>query len=148
MEMSPFALPPFALPLAWARMNSTDWTNMPEEPQHGIVHTALVRLQHLHQQPHDRARGVELAALPPLGQSELLKEVFVDVAQHVRGAGFGAANLDVAHHVNDLPQSGLVQGGAGVVFGQHVLERRIVPLDGDHGVVDQSPDRWAGASDS
>ena len=35
MEMSPLALPPFALPLAWARMNSTDWTNMPEEPQHG-----------------------------------------------------------------------------------------------------------------
>ena len=28
-------LPPLPLPVAWARMNSTDWTNMPEEPQQG-----------------------------------------------------------------------------------------------------------------
>jgi hypothetical protein len=33
--MSPFALPPLPLPFACARINSTDCTNMPEEPQHG-----------------------------------------------------------------------------------------------------------------
>ena len=27
--------PPLALPVAWARMNSIDCTNMPEEPQQG-----------------------------------------------------------------------------------------------------------------
>ena len=35
MLMSPRALPPFPLPLAWARMNSIDCTNMPDEPQQG-----------------------------------------------------------------------------------------------------------------
>ena len=105
-----------------------------------VIHAALIRLQHLHEEPHDRARGVEFATLPALGQGELLQKVLVDVAQNVRGAGFGAANLDVAHHVNDLPQTGLVQGRAGVVRGQHILERRVVPLNGDHGIVDQSPD--------
>jgi hypothetical protein len=35
MEMSAFALPPLPLPVACARMNSTDCTNMPEEPQQG-----------------------------------------------------------------------------------------------------------------
>ena len=35
MLMSPRARPPFPLPLAWARMNATDCTNMPDDPQQG-----------------------------------------------------------------------------------------------------------------
>ncbi len=31
----PLTLVPFPLPLAWARINSTDCTNMPELPQQG-----------------------------------------------------------------------------------------------------------------
>ena len=105
------------MPLAWARMKSMDCTNMPEEPQQGSYTRPLIGLQHLHQEAHDAARGVELAALPALGQGELLQEVLVHVAQHVRSAGLCASHLDVAHHVDHLPQSGLVEGGAGVVLG-------------------------------
>ena len=105
-----------------------------------VVDPALVRLQHLDEEPHDRAGSVELAALAALGQGELLQEVLVDVAQHVSGAGLGSTDHDVADHVHDLSQASLVQGRAGVVLGQHVLERRVVPLDGDHGVVDQPAD--------
>ena len=69
MEMSPLALPalPLPLPLAWAWMNSTDWTNNAGGATAGVVNPALVRLQHLHEEPHYRARGVELAAFPALG---------------------------------------------------------------------------------
>ena len=31
----PSASCPRPIPLAWARMNSTDWTNIPEDPQQG-----------------------------------------------------------------------------------------------------------------
>ena len=140
MEMSPFALPPFALPLAWARMNSTDWTKHARRAAARVVHTALVRLQHLDQEPHDAARGVELAALATLGEGELLQEVLVDVAQNVGSAGFGAADPDVAHHVDHLAQAGLVECGAGVVLGQNAVERRVVPLDGDHSIVHETAD--------
>ena len=140
MEMSPLALPRVRV----AAGVGADELHRLDEHAGGaaarVVDAALVRLQHLHEEPHDRARGVELAALPALGQGELLQEVLVDVTQDVRGAGLGAANLDVAHHVDHLPEAGLVQGGPGVVLGQHVLERRVVLLDGDHGVVYQSPD--------
>ena len=79
----------------------------------GVVDPALVGLQHLDEEAHHSARGVELAALAALGQGELLQEVLVDVAQHVGGAGVGPANLDVAHAVDDLSQAVLVQGGCG-----------------------------------
>ena len=105
----------------------------------GVVDPALVRLQHLYQQPHHAARRVELAALAAFGQGKLLQEVFVDAAQHVRGARLGPAQLDVADHVDHLPQASLVQRGPGVVLGQHAVERRVVPLDGGHGVVDGRP---------
>ena len=39
-----------------------------------------------------------------------------------------------------LAEALLVEGGAGVLLGEHVLERLVVPLDGGHGVVDQLPD--------
>ena len=106
-----------------------------------VVDPAVVRLKHLDQQPHDGARRVELAALAALGQRELLEEVLVDLAQHVRGARLGVAHLDVAHEVDHLPKAALVEGGAGVVLGQHAVERRVVALDGGHGVIHQLADR-------
>ena len=106
----------------------------------GVVHAALVGLQHFHQEPHDRARGVELAPLTALCQCELLQEVLVDVAQHVRGACLFPAHFDVANEVDDLTQASLIQCRSGVVLGKHVVEHRVVPLDGGHGVVHQSAD--------
>ena len=38
----------------------------------GVVDPALERFQHLDEEPHDAARGVEFAALASLGQGELL----------------------------------------------------------------------------
>ena len=106
----------------------------------GVVDPALVRFQHLHQELDDATRGVELAALLALGAGELGEEVLVHPTQHVFGASFRVSNLDVGDQVDKLAQPGLVQGGAGVVLGQHVLERQVVPLDGGHGVVHQLAD--------
>ena len=99
----------------------------------------MVGLEHFHEEADHGARGVELAALAAFGQCELLQEVLVDAAEHVGGSGLGPTDLDVAHQVDHLPQAGLVQGGTGVVLGQHVPQRRVIPLNGGHGVVHSPP---------
>ena len=108
-----------------------------------VVDAAVVGSEHLDEQTDDGARGVELAALAALGQGELLQEVLVDAAEHVGGAGICPTELDVAHQVYHLSQASLVQRGAGVVLGQHVLQRRVVTLDGGHCVVDEPVLWWA-----
>ena len=106
----------------------------------GIVDPALPRLQHLDQEPDHAARGVELAALLPLRARELRKEVLVDAAEHVPGAGVLVADPDVAHEVDELAEAQGVERGAGVVLREHVLEHGVVALDAGHGVVDQPAD--------
>ena len=105
-----------------------------------VVHPPPVGLQHLHQQLDDAARGVELTALLALGARELRQEILVDPAEHVLGAGVFVAHLDVADQVDELAEALLVEAGAGVILGQHVLERRVVTLDAGHRVVDRAPD--------
>ena len=141
MEMSALALPPLPLPLAWARMNSTDWTNIPPRAAAGVVDAAPVGLEHLDQQAHDAAGGVKLAALLPLGAGELAEEVFVDAAEDVFGARLFAAEADVADVVDEPAEAALVKRGARVVLGQHALERGVVALDGLHGLVHELADR-------
>ena len=113
---------------------------MPDEPQHGIVDPAPVRLQHLDQHLDDAARGVELAALLALRTRELRQEVLVDPAEHVARAGVLVAHLDVADEVDQLTEPLLVECGPGVVARQHVLERGVVPLDSRHGLIDGQAD--------
>ena len=55
------------------------------------------------------------------------------------------AERDVADQVDELAEPLLVEAGAGVVLGQHALERRVVALDGDHRVVDERADGRAAA---
>ena len=106
----------------------------------GIVNPAPVRLDHLHQQPDHAARGVELAALLALGAGELRQEIFVDAAEHVPRAGLRIPHPDIAYHVDELPEPLLVERLAGVILRQHILERRVVALDGGHRTVDDLAD--------
>ena len=55
-------------------------------------------------------------------------------------AGFLVADLDVADQVDELAEARLVERRAGVVLGQHALERRVVALDAGHGVVHELAD--------
>ena len=66
----------------------------------GVVHAALVGLQHFYQQLHHAARRVELPALLALSQRKLAQKVLEHAAQHVGAAGFGVAQRDIAHQVN------------------------------------------------
>jgi hypothetical protein len=68
------------------------------------------------------------------------RKVFVDAAEQVLGAAGFVPHLDVADHVDQLAQALLVERGAGVVLGQHALQRRVVALDAGHRVVDQLAD--------
>ena len=101
-----------------------------------IVDPPPVGFQHLDEQLDDAAWGVELAALFSLGTRELREEVLVDAAEHISGAGFGVPDADVSDHVDQLAETLLVQGGPRVVLGQHLLQRRVVPLDRGHGPID------------
>jgi hypothetical protein len=108
----------------------------------GVVHPAAVGLEHLDKELDHAARRVELAALLALGARELREEVFVNAAEHILGAAGLVANPDVADEVDELAEAGFVERGAGVVLGQHALERRVVALDAGHGVVHELADRW------
>ena len=107
----------------------------------GVVDAALVRGEHLDEHADDVARRVELAALLALGGRELGEEVLVDAAEGVLGPVGRRAEGDVRHEVDELAEARLVEPGAGVVLGQHALERRVVALDGGHRVVDEGADR-------
>ena len=100
-----------------------------------IVDPPPVGLQHLDEQLDDAAGGVELAPLLALRTGELRKEVLINAAEHVPGAGFGVPDADVPDHVDQLAETLLVEGGPRVVLGQHLLQRRVVPLDRSHGPV-------------
>ena len=120
----PLPLPPFPLPLAWARMNSTDCTNIPTSRSRGR-RPGPGKVPASRRGGARRCAGVELSALATLGQGELLQEVFVDAGREHRGAGVGPAEPNVAHEVDDLPQAGLIQRRARVVLGQDVLRAEL-----------------------
>jgi hypothetical protein len=96
---------------------------------------------HLDQHAHHVRRRAELAALLALGVRELGEEVFVDAAERVLGALGRIAERDVAHEVDELAEALLVETRAGVVLGQHVLQRHVVALDRGHRVIDELADR-------
>ena len=112
----------------------------PRRAAAGVVDPSPPRFQHLDQELDDASRGVELAALLALGARELRKEVFVDAAEHVLGAGVRVAHPDIADHVDDLAEPLLVERRAGVVLGQHVLEHGVVALDRGHCIVHEPAD--------
>ena len=107
----------------------------------GVIDPSLIRLQHLDQQLDHAARGVELAALFAFGTGKLRQKVFVNAAQHVLGPGLCVADLDIADEINELAEPLLVERRAGVVFGQHILEHRVVALNAGHGGIDELADR-------
>ncbi len=55
------------------------------------------------------------------------------------------AERDVADQIDELAEPLLVETGAGVVLGQHALERGVVALDRAHRVVDDWPMVGCGA---
>ena len=52
----------------------------------------------------------------------------------------GAAERDVTHQIDDLTEALLVETGAAEIPRQHALERRVVPLDRSHCIIDRRAD--------
>src|SRR5215203_6455248 len=107
----------------------------------GIEDPAAEGLEHRHQELDDALRCVELAAALAFRCRELAEEVLVDTAEDVLRAAGGVAEADLGDEVHELAETGLVQGGAAVVFGEDALERGVLLLDGVHGLVDGIADR-------
>ena len=55
--------------------------------------------------------------------------MLVDAVEHVFSAALGVADRDIADGVDELSESRLVEGGSGIVLGQHPLEGGVVTLD-------------------
>lgn len=106
-----------------------------------IVDAPLVRREHLDQHADHAARRVELPAVLPLGTGELREEVFVDAAQEIRKILRAVLSIAQPDHVDQLAQAVLVERRLPKIFRQYSLEPGIVPLDGDHRLVDQLADR-------
>jgi len=112
----------------------------------GIVDPSFVRREHLYQDAHDVSRRVELATLLALGARELGEEVFIHAAERIFRTFGRIAQCDVAHEVNELTQPLFIETGAGVVLGQHALERRVIPFDRCHRVDHERADNGLGST--
>lgn len=64
---------------------------------------AFAGIEDVYHQPHDGARGVELTRLLVRGIGELLDEVFVGLAEHVR-LGVRVAEGDPGEVLDQIPQ--------------------------------------------
>ena len=80
--------------------------------------------------------GVELASALALGAGKASQEVLVHSSENVPGAVDLLTHSDPAHEIDQLSEHHLVERRACVVLGQDALERGVVRLDRQHGVVD------------
>src|SRR3989442_3524337 len=106
----------------------------------GVVHAPLVGFNHLDEQPDNAPGRVELAALLALRAGELAKEVLVDAPEDVLGPAVLVSQPNGRDQVDQLTESLFVECRAGVVLRENAFERRVLLLDGDHGVVDDLAD--------
>lgn len=102
-----------------------------------VEDTAFVRFEHLDEGSDDALGRVELSAEFAFSGGELSEEVFVHPAKNITLAGGLVAQADGGDQVDDLAESSLVEGRAGVVLGQHTLENLVVAFDGGHRVVNE-----------
>jgi len=108
----------------------------------GVEHAAFVGGEHFDEQLDDAAGRVELPAFLALGAGELRQEILVHAPEDILRPALLVAKADLRNQVDHFPQLLLVQVGAGVILGEHAFERRVVALDGDHGVIQQLADEW------
>ena len=64
------------------------------------------------------------------------RRVFLDPAEDVLGPVGLVAQADVADQVDELAEALFVEARVSVVLGDNTFERWVVPLDGEHGLVD------------
>src|SRR5690554_907809 len=83
----------------------------------GVIYPTFVGLNHSDQEFDNTGGSVELALAGP----ELSQEIFINPAQDILGFGFFISQVE-GEQVNKFTQLGLVQLGAGVIFGEDPLK--------------------------
>ena len=109
-------------------------------PATGVIDATFIRGQHGDQHAHYGSRGVELTAALTFRAGEHAQKVFIDAAQGISGLMFGGAKSDGADEVHQFAQTALVEGRAGIAFGQDVFQMRVFPLNIGHGLVNALAD--------
>ena len=116
----------------------------PRRTAAGIVDASLVGLEHLHEELHNAARRIELAAFLPFAACELREKVLVDPPEDILGTVLLVPQSDLRDDVDELAQTGLVELGARVVLWKDPPEggaaHRVLLLDEFHCVIDDDPD--------
>ncbi len=105
-----------------------------------VIDTTFVRCQHLNENADDVRGCVELSTLLTLGAGELREKVLVHSTENILGSVCGTTETDIADEVNELTETLLVETRTRIVFWEHTLERRVVPLDGGHRFVNDGSD--------
>lgn len=111
----------------------------PARPTTRIVNPPLVRREHLDEQSNHAARRIELPALLPLRQRELAEKILVHPPEDVLRPIFLSAEPNRRDEIHELPEPLLVELRPAVILRQNALERRVVPLDRDHCIVERLP---------
>ena len=109
-------------------------------PTTRVIDASLVRGQHGDQGSDHRCRGVELATPFPFRAGKSTQKILVDPAQCVAGLMFGGAKANGTDEVHQFAQAALVEGRAGVTFGQDAFQLGVFPLDLGHGLIDALAD--------
>ena len=100
-----------------------------------VEHHAVVRLDDVHDHPHQRGRREELAAFLRAGHGELVQKVFVDAPEHVPG---GSLDRRPVEDLDQLSQQPRLEGV--VAAWQGALEDIVLRLDRVHRLVDDRTD--------
>ena len=100
----------------------------------------MVGLEHLDEQLHHVRGRVELAAAVAFGAGELLDEVLVDPTEDITRFVGVRAEADLRDRRDQLAESLRGDRRPGVHLRQHILQRRILPLDQLKRLVQLHPD--------
>ena len=126
-----------------SRTNFSDCTNIPPEPQAGIIDAAFVGGEHFNNGADDGTGGVKLAAVLALCAGKAGEEIFVNATEQINGTVRfcilalcgGGDKSDGADEIDQFAEAVFVERGARIVFRQHAFEARVVAFKGDHRVI-------------
>jgi hypothetical protein len=105
-----------------------------------VVDAAAERLQHVDQKLDDAARREELTTELAFGVGELTQHVLEDATENIQTVVFFCRQILVGEQIDEAAEGRRRQLTAGVILGQNALERRVLFLDGFHGVVNATAD--------
>ena len=81
-----------------------------------------------------------MPAFLAFGAGKFAEEIFIDTPDDVLGPALFVAQANGGDEVNDAAKGLFIKVRAGVFLGQDAFERRVIALDGHHGIIKELAD--------